>query len=143
MVKKQSINRIADKNRALASSMYTPAIKTVKAEYDVSTDIAILPFSFYTLGLAFGPMIGSPLSETLGRRRVYQITLPVFALFILGSGFAKSIGTLIICRFFAGFWGSPALSIGSATISDVWPPAQRAIPMAAYVAAPFMGPALG
>lgn len=88
-------------------------------------------------------MIGSPLSETFGRRRVYQISLPIFALFILGSGFAKSIGTLIICRFLAGFWGSPALSIGSATISDVWPPAQRAIPMAAYVAAPFMGPALG
>ncbi|RDI77046.1 hypothetical protein Vi05172_g12982 [Venturia inaequalis] len=128
---------------ALGSSLYTPAVRTVKEEFDVSEVIAIMPFSFYVLGLAFGPLIGSPLSETWGRRRVYQISLPLFALFILGSGFAKSIGTLIICRFFAGFWGAPALSIGSATISDVWPPAQRAIPMAAYVAAPFMGPALG
>lgn len=133
----------AYKNRALASSLYTPAIKAVQKEFDVSAVIAIFPFSFYVLGLAFGPMIGSPLSETLGRRRVYQISLPVFALFILGSGFAKGIGTLVVCRFLAGLWGSPALSIGSATVSDVWPPAHRAIPMAAYVAAPFMGPALG
>jgi MFS family permease len=123
--------------------MYTPGIKDVQADFDVSSVISILPFSFYVLGLAFGPMIGSPLSESWGRRRVYQICLPPFALFILGSGFAKSIGTLIICRFLAGFFGSPALSIGSATISDIWPPAERAVPMAAYVAAPFMGPALG
>lgn len=123
--------------------MYTPGIKDVQNEFGVSPVVSILPYSFYTLGLAFGPMIGSPLSESLGRRRVYQTTLPFFALFILGSGFARSIGTLVICRFFAGLFGSPALSIGSATISDIWPPAHRAVPMAMYVAAPFAGPALG
>jgi MFS family permease len=115
----------------------------VIVQFRVSSTIAILPFSFYVLGLAFGPLIGSPLSESFGRRLVYWISIPLFALFILGSGFAKGMGTLILCRFFAGFFGSPALSLGSATISDVWPPAQRAIPMAAYVATPFLGPALG
>jgi len=112
-------------------------------DFSVSEEVALLPFSFYVLGLAFGPMISSPISETFGRRFVYLTSVPVFALFIMGSGFAQSIATLIVCRFFAGLFGSPALSIGSATISEVWIPANRAIPMSLYVATPFLGPALG
>jgi MFS family permease len=88
-------------------------------------------------------MIAAPLSETFGRRAVYQISAPAFAFFIMGSGFSQNIETLIILRFFAGLFGSPSLSIGSATIADVWAPTDRAIPMAAYVCTPFMGPALG
>jgi MFS family permease len=88
-------------------------------------------------------MIAAPLSETFGRRAVYQISTPAFALFIMGSGFSQNIETLIILRFFAGLFGSPSLSIGSATIADIWAPADRAIPMTAYVCTPFFGPALG
>jgi MFS family permease len=88
-------------------------------------------------------MIAAPLSETFGRRAVYQVSTPAFALFIMGSGFSKNIETLIILRFFAGLFGSPALSIGSATIADIWAVHERAIPMTVYVATPFMGPALG
>jgi MFS family permease len=105
--------------------------------------MAVLPYSFFVLGLAFGPLIGLPFSETVGRRMVYMTSIPMFALFILGSGFAEDVGTLTICRFLAGVFCSPALSIGSAAVSDVWPLAERATPMAAYFASPFVGPAVG
>ncbi|GME24713.1 Sugar transporter [Neofusicoccum parvum] len=127
----------------LASSIYTPGRTEVQAEFGVSTTVAILPFSFYTLGLAFGPLIASPCSENFGRRAVYFVCTPIFGLFILGSGFSQSIVSLTVCRFFAGCFGSPALSVGNATISDVWAPHERAIPMAIMVCAPFLGPSLG
>ena len=127
----------------IASSIYTPGVDGVRQTFHVSNELALLPYSFYVLGLAFGPTISAQLSETYGRRAAYRISVPIFALFIMGSGFSQNIWTLIILRFFAGFFGSPSLSIGSATISEVWPPAERAIPMSAYVATPFMGPSLG
>ena len=38
-------------------------------------------------------------------------TVPVFGLFILGSGLAQNFATLLVCRFFAGFFGSAKLWI--------------------------------
>jgi len=127
----------------LASSIYVPGRTEVQQIMGVSAEVSILPYSLYVLGLAFGPMIAAPLSETFGRRDIYRLAIPVFALFILGSGFSNNIASLTICRFLAGVFGSPGLSIGAATISDVWPPAKRAVPMAMYVTTPFLGPALG
>jgi MFS family permease len=127
----------------IASSIYIPAISEIMRSFHVSSTIAILPYSLYVLGLAFGPMIGSPCSETFGRRVVYLVSIPIFALFMLGSGFSKDIVSPNICRFFAGVFGSPGLNIGSATISDIWPPTERAIPMTVYVMMPFLAPSLG
>jgi hypothetical protein len=83
------------------------------------------------------------LSETFGRRPVVFISLPIFALFILGTGFAPNMAALVVLRFFAGFFAAPSLSMGSGTLSDIWPPEKRSGPMSLYVATPFFGPAIG
>lgn len=127
----------------LASSIYVPGREDVMRELGASQVVAILPYSIYVLALAVGPMLAGPASEVLGRKAVYLVSIPIFALFILGSGFSQNIASLIICRFFAGVFGSPGLSIGSATVADVWRPHERAIPMSLYVTTPFLGPALG
>lgn len=127
----------------LASSIITPGHDSLMADLGVSSEVALFPYVFYVLGLAAGPMIAAPTSETLGRRAVYLIAIPIFALFTLGAGFSRSIASVTICRFFAGVFGSPGLSIGSATLSDMWKPHERAIPMAIYITTPFLGPAIG
>ena len=127
----------------LASSIYTPGRNSLIDDFGVSQEVSLLPYVLYVLGLGFGPLVASPISETLGRRAVYMVSLPIFALFILGSGFSRNIASLCVCRFFAGFFGSPGLGVGTATLSDVWLPAQRAVPMAVYVMTPFLGPAVG
>lgn len=127
----------------LASSIYVPGREDVMRDLGASQIVAILPYSMYVLALAVGPMLAGPSSEALGRKAVYLVSIPIFALFVLGSGFSKSIASLIVCRFFAGVFGSPGLSIGSATVADVWRPHERAIPMSLYVTTPFLGPALG
>ncbi|KAI9665965.1 MAG: hypothetical protein M1821_003900 [Bathelium mastoideum] len=105
----------------------------------VSQIVALLPLSFYNLGMAFGPVISSPLSETFGRKVVYLATIPTSALFTLGAGFSQSISSLIVCRFFAGAFGAPGVSIASATITDIYAPVNRAIPLTLYYAIPFIG----
>lgn len=127
----------------MAASIYSPGHDDVVREFGVSTTVALLPLSFYNLGMAAGPMISSPLSETFGRKAVYLTTIPLFALFTLGAGFSQSVAALTVCRFFAGVFGAPGVSIASATITDIVPPVDRAVPLAVYYTLPFIGSLLG
>lgn len=127
----------------VGASIYSPGHEQVQKEFNVSTAVSLLPLSAYTLGLAFGPMISSPLSEAFGRRFVYLITLPLFDIFIVGVGLSRNIASLIICRFFAGLFGAPGVSIAAATIVDYTAPSNRVIPLCTYYSMPFTGSALG
>ncbi|KAG9195408.1 hypothetical protein G6011_00529 [Alternaria panax] len=126
-----------------ASSVFTPAIEQAASELGSTQLIATFAYSIYALGLAFGGPFAAPLSETFGRRPLVFISLPIFALFILGTGFAQSMASLVVLRFWAGFFAAPSLSMGSGTLSDIWQPEKRSGPMSLYVATPFFGPALG
>lgn len=127
----------------LATSIYAPGHDDVAREFDISLTYALLPLSCYALGMGFGPMIASPMSETLGRKAVYLSTVPLFAIFILGSGFSKNIHSLCACRFFAGLFGAPGVSIASATIADIIPADKRGMPLAIYYSIPFLGSLTG
>ncbi|KAM3416506.1 hypothetical protein BST61_g8096 [Cercospora zeina] len=127
----------------LAASLYAAGRENVKAEFHTTEEISILPLSLYNVGMAFGPLIGSPLSETAGRRVVVLITTPLFALFILGSGFANTVVGLNVCRFFAGAVAAPAIGNASATICDYTAGRYRSVVMAFYYAIPTFGAVLG
>ena len=118
------------------ASIYSAGISDVAVTFDVSEEVAILPLSLYNLGLAAGPLIGAPLSETLGRKSVILISTPMFALFTLGIGFSTNIVALSICRFFAGFCAGPAVGNASATITDYTAGRYRAVSMGTYIDLP-------
>ena len=111
--------------------------------FDVSSTVALLGLSLYVLGLGFGPVLAAPISETLGRRVVYFVSLPLAAFFTLGAGFSQNFASLAILRFLAGCFGSPVLAVGAGTIVDTWEPIDRAATSAAFLLSPFLGPALG
>jgi MFS family permease len=125
------------------SSVYSSGYKQIMEKYHVSSSVSLLGVSLFCLGLAFGPMIAAPLSETAGRLTIYRLSLPIAALFVLGSAVSDSLASILICRFFAGFFGSPALSVGSGTIADIWRPESRTRATAFFVLAPNLGPSLG
>ncbi|OCL08894.1 MFS multidrug transporter-like protein [Glonium stellatum] len=126
-----------------ASSIYIPGRELIRQQFHVSLTVALLPYSFYVFGQAWGPVLAAPLSETFGRRGTYIPYLSLFALFTLGAGFSQSITAITVCRFFAGVFGSPVLSVSAGTIADIWMPQDRAIPMAVLVLIPFLGPSFG
>lgn len=85
-------------------------------EFSCSEITSELPFALSVLGLAFGPVLAAPLSETFGRRAIYLTSIPTFGLFILGASFSKSLAALAICRFLAAIFGSPCATIGNGTL---------------------------
>lgn len=125
------------------ASIYSGGIDDVSSTFHVSGELAILPLSLYNLGLAAGPLIGSPLSETFGRKAVVVGTTPMFALFTLGAGFSQSLVALCVCRFLAGVFAAPAVSNASATITDYTAGQYRGISMSFYYALPTFGAVLG
>jgi MFS family permease len=96
-------------------------------KFHVSNTVATVPLTTYVLGLSFGPMISAPISETMGRMGIYRITIPISALFILGSGFAPNITALCVLRFFAGIFGGAPLSVCAGTSADLFHPKERAM----------------
>lgn len=132
-------------------------------EFNVSRIVALLPFVLYLLGLSFGvsvpsdmtsrvpdstlsldqPIAAGPSSETWGRRAVYMSTIPCVAAFTLGAGFSPNITSLAVCRFFAGLFASPGLSIGAPSLADIWPPEIRGAPIAMMITLVQLGPATG
>ncbi|KAF2260915.1 MFS general substrate transporter [Lojkania enalia] len=125
------------------TSVYTPALADLMHDFHISREAALIGLTVYVVGLAAGPVLTAPLSESHGRKIVYIIFGPIFMLFTLGAGFSQSFGSLIVCRFFAGLTGSPALAVGAGTNADLFPPQQRAVVTSMFLMAPFLGPALG
>lgn len=128
---------------SFGSSVYAPGAAEVAVDFGVSMTAALLGLSLYVLGLAFGPILAAPISESSGRLAVYRLSMPLAAAFTLGAGFSRNMTSLATCRFFAGFFGSPCLAVGAGTIADLWPPATRAAASSIYLFTPFLGPALG
>ncbi|KAF2166921.1 hypothetical protein M409DRAFT_54685 [Zasmidium cellare ATCC 36951] len=125
------------------TSVYTPGAVEIAREFSASRQAVTLGLSLYSLGLGAGPCIGAPLSETFGRWVVFVVSVPAAALFTLGAGFSKSLGSLLVCRFFAGLMGGPPLSIGGGVLADLFPAQKRAIAGSIFIAAPFLGPCTG
>ncbi|QIX00429.1 hypothetical protein AMS68_005946 [Peltaster fructicola] len=126
-----------------AASVYSPGIDEVASTYGTTVELATLPLSIFNLGLAFGPLIGAPLSETFGRKVVFLVTSPIFALFTLGAAFSTSLTSLTICRFFAAVFASPAVSNASASITDYTAGQHRALSLSFYYSIPTTGALLG
>ncbi|KAE8154237.1 major facilitator superfamily domain-containing protein [Aspergillus avenaceus] len=88
-------------------------------------------------------MAFAPMSEMFGRRPVYALTLLLAVIFIIPCAVSKNIGTLIVCRAIDGIAFSAPMTLVGGTLADLWKNEERGVPMAAFSASPFLGPAIG
>lgn len=125
------------------SSLYTAGIFKIMVKFHASQTLTLAGLTFYLVGLSLGPILGAPMSEILGRKPVYVISLPLSMLFVMGVGLSKNIGSILVLRFFAGFCASPVMAIAGGTISDIWEIEMTGVAMSSFCLAPFAGPVLG
>ncbi|KAK5136535.1 hypothetical protein LTR08_002879 [Meristemomyces frigidus] len=128
---------------AFNSAVITADLPGVSAEFHVSEEVSLLTITLFVVGFGIGPMVFAPLSEVVGRRPIYASTLLIAVVFIIPCAVAKNIGTLLVCRFIDGIAFSAPMTLVGGTLSDLWRSEERGVPMAAFSAAPFIGPALG
>ncbi|KAL3233521.1 Polyamine transporter 4 [Nakaseomyces bracarensis] len=123
------------------SSLYVSGVTELVMKYHVNQTLALAGLTFYLLGLA--NVIGAPLSEVFGRKPIYLGSLPLSMLFTMGVGLSGGHMRVILpLRFFAGFFASPCLSVGSGTILDVFDVDEVSVAMTFFSLAPFLGPVI-
>ena len=128
---------------AYGSSYVTGGLGLIEDQYNVSLEVAILTCSIMVCGFAVGPLLWSPLSEIIGRRPVYIISLGLYVIFNIPCALSPNIGGLLACRFLCGVFSSSGLSLAGGTIADVWSIEERGMAIAYFAAAPYCGPVIG
>ncbi|PTB49953.1 hypothetical protein M431DRAFT_499963 [Trichoderma harzianum CBS 226.95] len=103
------------------SSIYIPSEAQVMKEFNVSETVASLGLALYVLGYSLGPLVFSPLSEIplIGRNPIYIITFAIYLIFLIASATVHNFSGFLIIRFLQGFFGSPCLATGAASLSDM------------------------
>ncbi|MBE3109275.1 MAG: MFS transporter [Acidobacteria bacterium] len=125
---------------SFASSIFSPSIPAIAAQYNVSSVVATLGLTCYVLGFAFGPTFWAPLSELKGRRLGLVLSMFGFTIFSVATAAAKDLQTIIIGRFFAGLFGAGPLAVVAAVFSDMFDNSTRGIAITIFCMTVFTGP---
>ena len=128
---------------AFRSSNVTGGLGLIEEKYDVSFEVAVLTCSIMVCGFAVGPLLWAPLSEQIGRRPIYAISLILYTIFNIPCALSPNIGGLLVCRFLCGVFASSGLSLAGGTIADIWSKEERGMAIAYFAAAPYCGPTIG
>ncbi|KAH7189259.1 major facilitator superfamily domain-containing protein [Fusarium flagelliforme] len=128
-----------------SSAIYTSSTEGVMHAFGVSQLKATLGLSLYVLGYGVGPLVFSPLSEIprIGRNPVYIVTMFLFVIISIPTALVKNYPGLMVLRFLQGFFGSPCLASGGASLGDIYSLMALPYAMMAWVSAAYCGPALG
>ncbi|KAK4941599.1 hypothetical protein LTR10_018476 [Elasticomyces elasticus] len=126
-----------------ASSAYSPGTGQVAAEFHVGMQTATLGTTLFLFAFGIGPLLWAPLSEVYGRKNAVLPPMFIAACFSFATGAAKDLQTVMITRFFAGFFASAPVTNTGGVLGDLFPSSQRGIAIASYAMAVVIGPVFG
>ncbi|OJD28894.1 benomyl methotrexate resistance protein [Diplodia corticola] len=129
----------------MGSAIYAPSEEGVMREFGVSINAAALGLSMYVLAYGIGPLIWSPLSEIplIGRNPPYMVTFAVFVILLVPTALVDNFAGLVVLRFLLGFFGSPCLATGGASLQDMYSLIKLPYVLSLWALAATCGPALG
>ncbi|OOF97636.1 hypothetical protein ASPCADRAFT_4244 [Aspergillus carbonarius ITEM 5010] len=89
--------------------------------FGVSRTVSSLGLALYVLGYGMGPMIWSPMSEvpSVGRNPPYVISVTIFLILAVPTALVNNVPGFLVLRYLQGFFGSPGLATGGASLADV------------------------
>ncbi|KAK4495584.1 hypothetical protein PRZ48_012852 [Zasmidium cellare] len=150
-------------------SIYVASVEGVMEKFHVNETVASLGLSLYILGCGIGlstsifshiqketdcadscswfpgPLLFSPLSEIplLGRSYIYTSTFTLFTLLCIPTALVSNLPGFLILRFLLGFFASPPLATGGASLADMFSAENMPYAIALWAAAATCGPGLG
>jgi MFS transporter, DHA1 family, multidrug resistance protein len=131
----------------LATDMYVPAFPHVAGELSATATQVQLTLTTFFVGMALGQLVGGPVSDQRGRRRLLVAAILLMTAASVVCALTPTIGVLMVARFVQGFSGGWAMVIGRAVIVDLAAGARlvRVLNVIAAVGgiAPIVGPLLG
>ena len=131
-------------NLTVASSISSTAAEDQAEKQHTSQAVANLSgTAVFLIGFGWGALPLAPLSELFGRQPVYLWTLLISSIFEVGAGRSDHVYGTLICRFFAGVFGSTPLSNSGGSIVDLSTPIEMSFYFTIFSVSAFVGPVLG
>lgn len=131
----------------LATDMYVPAFPQVAGDLSTGATQVQLTLTTFFVGMALGQLVGGPVSDQCGRRRLLLLATVLLTVASVVCALAPSITVMTAARFVQGFSGGWAMVIGRAVIVDLATGARLVRVLNAIAAvggiAPILGPLLG
>ncbi|KAJ7718592.1 vacuolar DHA amino acid exporter [Mycena maculata] len=126
----------------LASNIQNPAIAEMEADLPATASEISLSISLFIAIQGFMPLLWSAISEVKGRKIVYVVSLAIFTAGSIVVATSKTIALVIAFRCIQAIGSSAVMSIGAATLADIFDPVERGTKMGVYYMAPLLGPSL-
>ena len=101
------------------------ALPGFMAEFDLTPAQAGLVVSSTFLGMLVGAWFWGSISDKIGRRTGFQITIAIFAVFGLASAFAPTVWWLVVLRCLTGFGLGGALPLDFSLFAEFLPRRNR------------------
>ncbi|EPS25419.1 hypothetical protein PDE_00352 [Penicillium oxalicum 114-2] len=108
-------------NSGISASLPSNAIPTIMQDMGQSGNgQKVLPTAIFLIGYCVGPLLWSPLSETIGRRPILVWTFSVFVLGTLGCALAPNWTTLLIFRLICGTMAAAPQTVSGGVYADMF-----------------------
>ncbi|KAI0165223.1 MFS multidrug transporter [Hypoxylon sp. FL1284] len=114
---------------SFGSSVFAPAEKSAAAEFGVPLIVTQLTVSLWILGFFAGPVFFGPLSEVFGHAAPFWLSTAGMAVFQLPIALAGNVRTVLVCRFFAGVFGSGVMAVVSGMYFELFDSVERGVAM--------------
>lgn len=110
---------------ALDISIVGPAIPAIEKSINVDRQLMSWIFSIYVLANLVGISLMAKLSDLYGRRKIYILSLSIFAVGSLIVALSNNFNILLAGRAIQGFGASGIFPVASAVVGDIFPPEKR------------------
>jgi MFS family permease len=110
----------------LANFLFLPSLPEITEDLNAKSYQVTLSSAVFQLPLALFPLLWGPLSERLGRRKLYLFVTMYLIIIFYATALSPGIWSLILFRFLTGIPLAALFVLGYGVIGDIYPPESRA-----------------
>ncbi len=132
----------ASSTTILSTDLYTPSLPHLPGYFHTDATTVQLTISVNLFAYAISQLLLGPLSDRVGRRRIFIAALIGFTLVTIACAAAPTIESLIVARLFQGALSSAEGVLGFAIINDLYEEKDSAKVFAAFGMAVALTPAV-
>ena len=129
--------------QTLDTTIANVALPHIQGSVSASQDQIVWVLTFYIVAAAIMTPLTGWLSDRVGRKTVFLVSVAGFTLASGLCGAAQTLSQIVAFRFIQGIAGAALIPLAQSTLLDINPPERYGQAMATFASAVVLGPILG
>ncbi|KAL7334133.1 hypothetical protein PS15p_202944 [Mucor circinelloides] len=124
------------------SAIYMPAVGDIMVYFQTNLTTINATIALFLAFSAIAPLFWAPLSERIGRRWIYIVSLVLYCVCTIVCGVSTNLGLFFAFRLLQSIFASAGQAVGGGSISDMFEPRERGRAMGLYMLGTILGPSI-